>query len=115
MRQLLRITAAEKVVEERMILGYDNDQVDLVVFGELGNCILEIIHSDEIKFRIEFGKHFLHFCSFGQELFRERYIMLIVHIYDMQIGLKELQYGFNRQHGCTAGNVFEISCTLGLG
>ena len=107
-RQLLRIAAVEQVVEERMVLGYDNDQVDLVIFGELGNGFLEIVHADEIKFGIKFCEHLLHFCSLSQELFGKGNVVLVVYIYDMEIGLEKFQYGLDRQYGCTIGYIFKV-------
>ena len=50
------MTTAEKAIHEGMIFGNDNQQVNVFVFGKLFYRFIKVIHTDKIKFRIEFGK-----------------------------------------------------------
>ena len=64
------MTAAEKTIHKRMVFGNNNEQVNILIFRKLFYGFIEIIHTDKVKFRIEFGKHFLHFGSFSKIFIR---------------------------------------------
>ena len=63
------MAAAEQGVDERMILWNDDNEIDILVFGELVNSVVKIVHADEVELGIELGKHHLHLGPFAKVLF----------------------------------------------
>ena len=83
-----------------MVLGYDYQEVNIMVLGKLIDGIIKIIHPDKVEFRIEFSKQFLHFVSLREIFIRQGNIMFIANIDDMQVGIEHPENCFYGQYRC---------------
>src|ERR1700722_6388953 len=84
------------------------DQIDLIVHYEMIDRIHEIQQPDEIEFGVVGSEACFQFAPFCLVFFRHLYIMLMIHIDDMQARFEEVQNRFYGVNGYREVKVLEI-------
>lgn len=77
-----------------MVFGNGDDQIDILVSYEHIDRVHKIMQPDKIEFGVEFTEHPFEPVPFPLVLSGQLDIVLLVDIYNMQISLKQTQYGF---------------------
>src|ERR1044072_3034851 len=86
--------------QERMFSWNCNYQVNIVIGSESIDRLKKIVDADKIKFRFIVTESFFHPVSFFLEFFRQLNVMLAIDIYDMKIGLEDVEDQPDLRHWC---------------
>lgn len=90
--QFLRIAGLEYAVEEGMIAWNRDQDVNIFIVHEGLRCLVQIVSADKIKLGIKLPEHFPESVTLCKEVLRKRYIMIAVHINNMQGRVEDFQY-----------------------
>ena len=76
-----------------LVFGDRNQHINLVIFYKSINRFKKVIFCDEIELCVELAEHGGQFFFSFLQFFRERYIYILIDMYDMQFGMEHFQYG----------------------
>ena len=79
------------ISQERMPPREGQDQIDLIVYYELIDCVQEVEQPDEIEFGIILGQACFQFTPFRLIFFRHLYVVFMIYVDDMQLRLEEVK------------------------